>query len=909
MKHRTHRLRRVAAAIALGVGGVGGVIGLAAGTAGAAVHAKISATSAPSVGASGTTIGAGSLKITFPSTTTLAAKVIKLKVKASGGGTVTWAAAPTITHTSGSISTEAIAANVLTFKVSKAAGTTDDLGISGVKYDLTAAHGTIEVSPTGTTGVPIVRFTTTFVVNAKAPGASLTVPTTKTIAATSTPSIGRATGQTAGNWTVTFTASTTATKAVEEGWAKTVSFTVSVNYHTAVAKNCTGTKYVLLTSTPTATVSGTTKVSAKPTVSVSTAAAAPCSAADHNEVKVTFTNTGKFTAKNGTFTVTLSGVKYQVGATTPATTVGVTAKYTGTGFGVANTQTAAPHESNARIATVFVKANTPAVTVPSAGFDAAISPIEVVETAASSVKSGLVCISLSGTNFFNTRATAKGSVVTGTGTVTSTVTYQTGAGAKATTLATAVFAVLHVKHSSITKATTYEVSGLRVNATTTAGGVKATVKHATATKCTTTTKTLGTATAFTIGTTTNVIFGATADATAAKQLETRYPTTTKTTGATKTQCIGTTVKTTGNAVRSVILATTKTFQDALSSSYLAGYLKTGTLLTPTLSLSAVTKQALRTEGIDEVYVVGGPLAVTTTVVSTLETTPAYTCGGAAPLKTGKTTVFLHVTRIFGQTQYDTAKAIAETVPSNKVKTAAFAGAYFGVNATKGDGMYNDTAGTASVAPTTAIAVKTAILSSGVEFQDAMAASALAYGTSVPVLLTTPTALSQQASAAIETLGIKQVILMGGPLAVTNTVVTSLQDLGVSVLRIGGKNYTDTAVQLAKFEENTLNSTGRGWNGTTATFTGHLHKVVVARGNGFTDGLAGAVITGHTHLPLLLTLNPTTVGTSLTAFLKASGTTGKGVNTRATSKLNTLEIFGGPLAVTPAVINTMEGDIS
>jgi putative cell wall-binding protein len=930
LKLRTHRLRRVAAAAALGVGALGGVIGFAAGTAGATVHAKITATSAPSVGASGTTIGAGSLTITIPAGTALAAKKVTLKAVASGGSTfVHWSKAPSVSHTSGT-ATAAVTATpketTLTLTITKAKTTTDQIKLSTVKYNLKTAHGSIEVKPTGTTGTPIVVFTTTNVVNAKAPGAPVTAPKTDAIAAASTPSIGRATGQTAGSWTLSFTATAaTTTKAESEGWAKTEAVTVFVASH--VSKNCLGTDYVLFTGPPTASVSDT-GTSALPTVSVSTTAVTagatiPCGGVSHNDVKLTFTNAGTFTKKGGDFKIALSGVKYYVGSKTTAGTVAVTAEFTTVKFATA-TKTATPKASNASIATVYLKANTPAVTVAAGGFDAAISPVSIIETAASTVKSGGICLSLKQTaaptkNTFNpTSSAAKVTVTTGTGSVTSKVTYEKATGAAATTTSSAAFARFTLKHTSTTHATTYKVSGLKVNASTAPGGVTVKVTHVAATtNCKTgPTKVATATTAYAVSEVTKVIYGATADATAAKQLEARFKAT-KTGATTLTSCPGAATNKNKTNTRPVILATTKTFQDALSSSYLAGFLNTGTLLTPTTSLASVTKAALKTEGITQVYVVGGPLAVTTAVINTVSAMPAYNCGGTAPLKT---TVHIHVTRIWGTTAEATAQLIAETPPADHVASLTFAGAYAGANATKGLGMYNDTAGMASATPLTAAKVPTAILASGNEFQDAMAASALAYGTSVPVLLTTPIHLSSQATNAIATLGIKQVILMGGPLAVTNTVVTSLTGMGVSVLRVAGKNYTDTSTELAKFEENTVNTSGRGWNGKAVAAatrttpgatkaTGKLHAVWAARGNGFTDGLAGAVITGHTRTPLVLTLNPTTVGTYLTAWLKASGLTGKGVNTTATSKLTTINVFGGPLAVTPAVITQMEDDVA
>ena len=174
------------------------------------------------------------------------------------------------------------------------------------------------------------------------------------------------------------------------------------------------------------------------------------------------------------------------------------------------------------------------------------------------------------------------------------------------------------------------------------------------------------------------------------------------------------------------------------------------------------------------------------------------------------------------------------------------------------------------------------------------------------MLTSPTSLTSNAAGALATTGAKQVILMGGQLAVTNSVVATLVSDGIEVLRIAGQNYTGTAAELAKFEYG-AGTKGIGWT---------RHVVAVARGNGFTDGLVGAVVAGSTTPttrtatttpePLLLTLNPTTVGATLTAFLKAYGATGPAATN---GKITSLQIFGGPDAVSPAVISQMQTDIS
>lgn len=376
------------------------------------------------------------------------------------------------------------------------------------------------------------------------------------------------------------------------------------------------------------------------------------------------------------------------------------------------------------------------------------------------------------------------------------------------------------------------------------------------------------------------IWGQTADATAAKELSYQF---TPTAGA----CPGS---------ASVVLARDSFYSDALASQYLAGYLGTGTLLTPTSSLAPVTQNAIRDEGITHVFIVGGPDAVSTAVENSLKSLPAYQCGGV--IARGST---VQVTRIWGTTQYDTAEAVAKYPGTAFVNSVNVASAYTGTNSTGGNGRFNDTAGRGSAAPASG-SLRTAILATGESFQDAESSSVMAYHDHFPVLLTKTGSLSTQAKTAIKSLSIKQVIVMGGPFAVSNTVTTALQNLGVSVLRVAGIDATDTAVQAADFE---LSANGLKWT--------PVSGVVVARGDFYTDGLAGAVVAAgaggtntHAPEPMLLTENPSNVGPYLTSFLQVAGTT-SGI-AHDGLRVTTLVLLGGPFALTTATKTAMIEDL-
>ncbi len=774
--------------------------------------------------------------------------------------------------------------------------------VTGITFTTTSASGSVAISPKLHTGAATVTFSPSSATDATILPTPPNAPHVTVIAA-SQPTVSAGTTTVAvGDWTLTMSGSST----TGSGWNAGASLTVTVAPPSG--SNCAGSAYLYFAGVPTVTVDSSTGTGASPTVSGSLSYSGPCSSAQPNELELSFTKADYFST-TGSVTITVSGVRYAVGATATAIgtgAVGVSGSFSVTGStpfsavdasrasnavvgapqGSGETQPTPSGTSTSQSGTRFViKANTPPVTVVQDAYDAPISPIEVLGSTTSQVPAGFVCATLS-SGAFDTATNPTVAVISGNGAVGATATYQsagpTGAG-------TVEFQV--TKPSTVRGG--YSVSGLAVDAPTRVGVVGLKVTIGSSASCTQDLVLAGSATVYTVAATpVTRIYGTTADATAAAELEHQFD-------AQATACPG------RPGARPVVLATDGRFPDALASAYLASTLGTGELLTPPGALSAATANAIRIEGITEVYIVGGPLAVSTAVAQHLESTLAYNCGGSTPL-TSAGPVHIGVTRIAGTTQYDTAQWIAEYPAAGDVGTLDVAGAYGGTNPTGGAGRYNDTAGTGTPAPGTATTLPTAILATGTTFQDAESASALSYADRLPILLTPPTALAPQAASAISNLGIRQVVVMGGPLAVSNGVVSSLKSLGLSVLRIAGKSASDTSVELADFEMGpTAGRLGAGWSGSGG--------VTVARGDFFTDGLAGAVVAagggrapGHTPEPLLLCTGPSTVGESLSAFLYSAGRTG--IDGNAADRVLALTILGGPEAVNPSAVSTMVADL-
>jgi putative cell wall-binding protein len=345
---------------------------------------------------------------------------------------------------------------------------------------------------------------------------------------------------------------------------------------------------------------------------------------------------------------------------------------------------------------------------------------------------------------------------------------------------------------------------------------------------------------------------------------------------------------------SLVVASDYIPQDAESANYLAAKLGTGVLITDPGTLSSAVSSVLTTyTNITHIYIVGGTSVVSSGVQTAL----------AAAIASRTTP---QVIRYSGTTQYDTNQAILTAVATGFPGVTPTVTPVASTNVALpfvSDALYNTSGGASSPTTVATAQAKTAIVVSGDidSYQDGVAASALSYGDGVPIVLTSPTALSASALAALSYGGYTQVLVLGGPLAVSDSVVSSLTASNINVLRVAGHDASETASLLA-----TLELTAAGVSGGTHTTTGLVFSAtdgtgpLLARGNGFQDALAaGAYAGGHTnsgtdYTPILLSENATVLGGSstsgLTAYLKAQGTLGD----------FTIQPLGGASSVTPTL---------
>lgn len=218
----------------------------------------------------------------------------------------------------------------------------------------------------------------------------------------------------------------------------------------------------------------------------------------------------------------------------------------------------------------------------------------------------------------------------------------------------------------------------------------------------------------------------------------------------------------------VIMATGTNYPDALTASYLAGELRTSILLTNPGSLPAATRAGLVSFHTTSVDIVGGPAAVSNSVVETL------------------TRMGITVSRIFGQdgcttcSRFDTMESV-DTFPGTTPGTATPLGA------AGSDG------GLVSAAPR-----PTAILATGDNFPDALAAGPLAVADHFPIILTSGAAstLSPQAQAVMSADKITNLIVVGGAAAVNPAQYDNLAGVTVDTSATHGANRSQTSELLA-----------------------------------------------------------------------------------------------------------------
>ena len=184
---------------------------------------------------------------------------------------------------------------------------------------------------------------------------------------------------------------------------------------------------------------------------------------------------------------------------------------------------------------------------------------------------------------------------------------------------------------------------------------------------------------------------------------------------------------------------------------------------------------------------------------------------------------------------------------------------------------------------------TALISTGLNFPDALASGPLAYKGGHPIGISNGTDMPDQIIDALKAVGVDKALVVGGPLSVPQSVIDELNAKGITVQKrlarttAGQTNRSGTAAEVAEYAVANLGFSNAGVN--------------VASGRPAGDGadaLSGGPLSGQQNRPVLITNTENAPGTATVGYLKSHACT-----------LTDGNIFGGPLAISAAAEATMQ----
>jgi putative cell wall-binding protein len=126
----------------------------------------------------------------------------------------------------------------------------------------------------------------------------------------------------------------------------------------------------------------------------------------------------------------------------------------------------------------------------------------------------------------------------------------------------------------------------------------------------------------------------------------------------------------------------------------------------------------------------------------------------------------------------------------------------------------------------------AVLASGQDYPDALAAAPLAGKYKAPILLTEQNAIPSSTLATITKLGVSNIFLIGGTGSISTAVETKLKGMGITVTRLAGATRYDTDIAVAEQ-------------------LGTVSQVAVVTGQDYADALSIAPIAVKFNMPIIL----------------------------------------------------------
>lgn len=145
----------------------------------------------------------------------------------------------------------------------------------------------------------------------------------------------------------------------------------------------------------------------------------------------------------------------------------------------------------------------------------------------------------------------------------------------------------------------------------------------------------------------------------------------------------------------------------------------------------------------------------------------------------------------------------------------------------------------------------AVIVSGQGFPDALSAAPLAKKYEAPILLNGKDALDPNTKSTLQNIGVKSLFIVGGEGVISSSVGIQLNNIGIDVIRIAGKDRFETSFKVA---QNIGTSNG----------------VVLVNGYAFADALSIAPVAAAKGWPILLSASETLNPEIASAFISSHG---------------------------------------
>lgn len=173
-----------------------------------------------------------------------------------------------------------------------------------------------------------------------------------------------------------------------------------------------------------------------------------------------------------------------------------------------------------------------------------------------------------------------------------------------------------------------------------------------------------------------------------------------------------------------------------------------------------------------------------------------------------------------------------------------------------------------------------VIATAWNYADALSAVPLARFLNCPILLTNVGSLPSEVIEEISRLGAAYAVIVGGPGAVSEKVVETLEENGLIVERIGGSDRYETSAMIAERLANLM-------------YPGFVPKAYVVTGENFADAISASPLAGYEYLPVVL-VKKNSIPESVRSFLENYG-------------VQELVIVGGFSAVSASVEAQLPGD--